>query len=269
VAKEKRHAGGSAASGGFTFQHSVATWFATGILAEKAAALRWELPNNTYLEYLRCETDEPVDDILVGTSDKGLIFVQVKKSLRLSDKANSPLASALDQFVRQYCFSLSRAGSELWERPLDIARDRLLLVTDGNAPAWATNDLPTVLNRIRMEPQLSDIRDAAGTRTEERALGIVLGHIVRSWLEVTGSSPGTTELRQLLSFIWIDILDLDRGGRDELAAISLLKSSVVRNPNEGELAYGVIERLCEQEWCSTGCSSGIARGCGESPQLYT
>src|SRR5215510_14802352 len=58
------------------------------------------------------------------------VFSQIKHTLQLSKFADSDVASALDQFVRQ--FLTNRAGTSEGrprERPLDPVRDRLVLVT--------------------------------------------------------------------------------------------------------------------------------------------
>jgi hypothetical protein len=75
-------------------------WVAVQVLAEKEMSPPWELHSGTTLEWLRCETEQPVDDLMVGTSEGGLIFSQVKHTLQLSASASSDLASALDQCVR-------------------------------------------------------------------------------------------------------------------------------------------------------------------------
>jgi hypothetical protein len=65
-------AGGAAAAGGFAFQDGVAAWLAGFILAE--APLPWVNSSSVLPESLRCETEAPVDDILVSTNAGGWIF---------------------------------------------------------------------------------------------------------------------------------------------------------------------------------------------------
>src|SRR5438067_13930464 len=93
--------GGAATAGGMEFQHSVAAWAATHTLAEEDAPPPWDLPAAATLDWIRCETEYPVDDLLVGTSLGGQVFVHAKHTVQRSPRADSPLASALDQFVRQ------------------------------------------------------------------------------------------------------------------------------------------------------------------------
>ena len=118
----KKTGGGSAAGGGFDYQNRVAAWLAVRILAESAVAAPWSLTDtDTTLEFIRCETDQPVDDILALTSKGGFLFFQVKKNVDLSKKSDSSIASAASQFVSQYLASRSdtNKATRLWDRSLD------------------------------------------------------------------------------------------------------------------------------------------------------
>src|SRR5262245_3386156 len=97
----RRQAGGAATAGGMNFEYRVAAWVAVRILAGIEVSLPWEFSAETTFEWLRCETEQPVDDLMIGTSQDGLILVQVKHTLERSPRLDSPLASALDQCVRQ------------------------------------------------------------------------------------------------------------------------------------------------------------------------
>src|SRR4051794_12090121 len=90
-------AGGAATQAGTGYQNRVVAWIAVQILAEQATSPSWDLPASVTLELLRCETDQPVDDVLVGTSDAGFGFGQAKHSLNLEASPRSDLASAIDQ----------------------------------------------------------------------------------------------------------------------------------------------------------------------------
>ena len=77
---QQRAGGGAATADGMDFQHRVAAWMAVRILAEQDASPPWNLSANTTFEFLRCETELPIDDLYVGTNDGGFIFVQVKRA---------------------------------------------------------------------------------------------------------------------------------------------------------------------------------------------
>jgi len=233
-----RHtAGGAAAAGGMDFQHRVSAWMAVHILAEKGAPPPWDLPAYVMLEWLECETGEPVDDLLVGTSAGGRVFCQIKRRLDLSEAPNSPFASVLEQFVRQFIACQQR------RKPLDPQKDRLVLITSSNSPETIRIHLRSVLDRIRSCKRES-LEDLPRNRNERRALSIVDGHIRRSWQNVLGNSPSTQKIRQLLSLVYIFVLDVDRGGAQEREAKTLLRTVVLRNPDDADTAWSQLISSC-------------------------
>src|SRR5262249_31887522 len=154
--------GGVATHRGIEYQDRVAAWIAVRILAEQEASPPWGLPADVTLEFLRCETEQPVDDILVGTSGEGCVFIQVKHTLTLERSADSSLASAVDQCVRQYiAYQDAAAGRRPWERALDVQRDRLVLVTGPGASASIRQHLPLILQRLHSPVSGLTIDDAA------------------------------------------------------------------------------------------------------------
>src|SRR5262245_6431177 len=90
-----RSSGGAAMQAGANYQNRVAAWVSSRILAEQDVSPPWDLPHSVTLEYIQCETGNPVDDLLVGTSDTGRIFIQAKHELDLGTRVNSDLASSI------------------------------------------------------------------------------------------------------------------------------------------------------------------------------
>jgi len=238
--------GGSAAAGGMDFQHRVAAWVAVYVLAEKAASPPWSLPADTVLEWFRCETEQPVDDLLVGTSGSGLVFSQTKRKLRLSSsQAGSDLASALDQFVRQFTTCRNKSGgSHATDRPLDPARDRLVLITSPGSSEPIRVHLPNVLRSVRNLTPGQALDEAATADEERRALSVVREHIRKSWQALLNGEPSDEELRQLLSLIRVHVLDVDVGAPGEQEAKNLLRSVVLRDPDQADQAWTTLVTLC-------------------------
>jgi len=233
-----RHtAGGAAAASGMDFQHRVSAWMAVRILAEKGASPLWDLPVYVTLEWLKCETGEPVDDLLVGTSAGGHVFCQIKHRLELSKAPNSRFASVLEQFVHQFI------ARQQTQQPLDPQKDRLVLITSSNSPETVRIHLRSVLDRIRSCKRES-LEDLPRNRNERRALSIVDGHIRRFWQNVLGNSLSTQEIRQLLSLVYIFVLDVDEGGDQERDAKTLLRTVVLRNPDDADVAWSRLISSC-------------------------
>jgi hypothetical protein len=175
-------AGGAATNVGVSFQNRVAAWICVWILTGRDAAPLWGLPAGTALDFLRCETEQPVDDILVGTSKRGNIFIQVKHPVRLERDAASGIGSAIHQFVRQFVTSMARAvGTRPWERPFDLDKDRLVLLVGSKTSAAIIDTLPAILARVPNLAPGQPVVDAATTQAERQTWDTVLTHVGRAW----------------------------------------------------------------------------------------
>ncbi len=192
--------GGAATQSGTNYQNRVAAWVAVHILAEQDASPPWGLPSSTTLDFFRCETLEPVDDVLVGTSVPGHAFLQTKHNIDLGKADDSELASVIDQFVRQYHEHPTLRQRSPWDRPLDAQADRLALVTSPNSSGRIRATLPTVLERIRRLATTQATDDAAVSQDDKEVLSTIRGHISRSWQKLKGAEPKDSDVRALLCF---------------------------------------------------------------------
>jgi hypothetical protein len=73
---------------------------------------------------------------MVGNSDNGLAFIQVKRSISLERNIDSPFAKTLSQFVRQALRPPVHNNRPVrpWDRILDFRRDRLVLAVGPDHP---------------------------------------------------------------------------------------------------------------------------------------
>jgi len=241
---EYQTAGGAATASGMNFQHRVAAWVAVHILAEKDASPPWDLPSDVTLEWIRCETEQSVDDLLVGTSDNGYIYAQVKRRVQRSKSAESELASALDQFVRQFIACRSASSGQVCNRPLDPEKDRLVLIISPSSSRSIKDHLPIVLNRIRYLTQQQSLDEAARNRSEREVLDVTKEHLCRSWRQCSGGDPSEDELRQILSLMRVQVLDVDGGGDNEREALNLLRQAVLQDPEQDQVAWHRLINLC-------------------------
>ena len=236
--------GGAATQSGTDYQNRVAAWAAVSILAEGNATLLWNLPSHTSFQYIRCETEQPVDDIMISTSDNGFIFIQAKHTISLQKGSDSELASTIKQFVRQFTAYRNTTGNQPWERPLKQTIDRLVLATGTGSSLPIRENLKSVLNRLRTPIPGQSLECAAVNQAEQGALSVICNHISNIWSSEYGEQPTDAEMRQLLSLIWITTLDVDEDGSEEIEAKNLLKSSILRNNNEAEIAWNTLIQVC-------------------------
>jgi hypothetical protein len=227
------------------FQYRATAWVAVRILADVEASLPWGLSGKTTIEWLRCETEQPVDDLMVGTSRNGLVLPQIKHTLQLSLKPDSPLASALDQCVRQFIAQRTGVpGKQPWERPLNPQQDRLGLITSSGSSAPIRLHLPTALNRLHHLVDGQTLDEAAANSSERDALSAVLSHAKRSWQAVLAVPPSDQEIRELLLLLRIHVLDVNAGGADEHEAKNRLRTTILRTPAHTDAAWARLIEFC-------------------------
>ncbi|OEC93384.1 hypothetical protein A9Z06_09455 [Rhizobium sp. YK2] len=118
--------GGDATASGVTFQASVAAYFTSQGLAGAPLDPRLSLgranPNG-----LRCETEAPVDDILIPLDTGGWVFIQCKNSLTNSTSLASELGKTCDEFARLWEAAFAGSGTHGWDRPLTRGVDVMVI----------------------------------------------------------------------------------------------------------------------------------------------
>lgn len=212
MVSKSKNAGGAATQAGLNYQNRVAAWFCTRILAEHDSVPLWNLQANTTFEFLRCETEQPVDDILVGTSAGGFIFINVKHTVKANKQTDSPLGSVINQFVRQYtAYSERLKGERLWERKLNPDIDRLVLITSSNSSPAIKEFLPRVLTKLRNISSQINLGTFAGDlpRSEKEIFVILRKQLAASWFNSLGSDITNEDELQLLKLVRVEILDVD------------------------------------------------------------
>ncbi|WP_459967183.1 hypothetical protein [Mycobacterium sp. MUNTM1] len=162
-----------------------------------------------------------MDDLYVTNSAGCRAYIQAKSILNLSRAEDSPLASALGQFARQYLDpNWSKQGC-----------DRLVLATSSQSSSRIRVQLRRILKRVRDLPPGSSLFDAAQGAQEAEVLQIVIAHLSREWQSVSGSAPGDEDLRAILTFMRVSIHDVDDEGSQAQQAVGWLRTSVLENPS--------------------------------------
>lgn len=238
-----RDSGGATAVTGFQFQAKVAAWMAVQILAEQSGPSLWDLSAGTTLKFLRCETEFPVDDLLIGTSEEGCIFVQVKHTTNLERTHNSALAATLDQFVRQYAATRQQISRQ-FNRPLDPGRDRFVLITGPGSSGPIRLHTPSLLQKLRQLLPNQTIDEAPTNADERRALTAIKEHLEYAWQKVFGIQPTDENIRELLSLVWVTVLDFEDEGSAEREAQQTLRSAVLQNPDQANQTWNGLVTAC-------------------------
>ena len=237
MASKRVNAGGAATGSGIDYQARVTAWAAVRLLAEKDAEAPFDL--KAPLARMACEVAGPVDDLIVTTDSGCTAYVQVKRTVLLSKIRHragrlAPLASAVDQFVRQ--FLLGRAASENDQDTSDADDDRFVLAVGAGAP----NTI-----RVKLREALQRVRDCPGhelpidelDRARGEALEVVVQHVRASWKDETGCDPSDHDVRRLLNLLHVKTIEVDDEERDEDEAKRILRASVLENPEQADVAW--------------------------------
>lgn len=241
----RRSAGGAATAGGMDFQHRVSAWVAVHILAEKSATPLWDLSYDTTSEWFRCESEQPVDDLMVGTSSSGIVLAQIKRTVQLSKAVDSELASAFDQFVRQFATCRSKSGgSQLWDRPLDPNKDRLVLIISPSSSNPVQVHLCKVLSKLQHRIGDRSIDNIASNAIEHNAFSIAQKHVNNTWRAIYGVGSSPEEMKEILSLVRVQVLDVEEGGADEQNAKNLLRQVVLEDTDQADTAWSELIKIC-------------------------
>ena len=220
VSSKRVETGGSAAAGGFEFQAKLGTSFGLQLLAQlpvdHSLGLGGAVP-----AWIRFESEAPVDDILVATSQDGFIAVQAKTSVDLSPNPKGGLAKTIQQFVRHWLECRDGNGTDLWNRPLDPARDRLVLAVGPSAPSSIRLDLPAALR------SLSQPMPIALNKEDGRALDVFKSCVEAAWVATTSEDMPAQLLGELAALIRVITFDPD--GIDS-QALDTMAAAVVEPP---------------------------------------
>lgn len=216
------------------FQARVSAWAAVHMLAEESVEPPFGL--GAPIVRVACEVDQPVDDLVLVAGDGSTAHVQVKRTVYLSISSSSRIASALDQFVRQFLKWRTALESEV---PADPAQRRLILAVGTATPSTVRVTLRKALDRLRKLP--GDEMPRAGLNREQgRAIGVVAAHVRASWVAETGSDPGDDDIRALLRLVQVQAVEVGQGEGDEGLAKTILRSNVLMSPGQARQAWSLL-----------------------------
>ena len=235
MTERRLNAGGAAMGAGADYQARVTAWAAVRMLAEKDVEPPFGL--NEPMVRIACESSEPVDDLIVATDAGCTAYVQAKRSVSLSTGRLEPLASAIDQFVRQ--FMLGETSSKGTEDLSDTAYRRFVLAVGTGAPATIRVTLREALERVRAHSG-DDLTYDGLSKSDRKALDAVTKHVRASWQEVTGFDPEEQDIRKILSLVHVVTVDVGKDERDEREAKDILRRSVLKSPDQAGAAWSVL-----------------------------
>lgn len=214
-------AGGSGTAGGVRHEDRCVAWLAAHMLAETALP---DWASGWLVVGVGSQTGRPVDDVGGLTDVNGWVCVQAKKKLARSDGADSDLAAALEQLVAIDAEGVpDRPPRQDERRPLDPHVDRVLILTDDEAPSTIGGAMARLVDRLRTWPEAVPLAEAAANAGERAALRTLCGHLERLWADRHGAAADEGVVRSLLRPLAVRALDLRPEGSDLRALLPDLR----------------------------------------------
>ena len=213
------------------------------VLAEANASAPWDLSADTIFESVDCETKDSVDDLRIRTNH-GQIFCQIKRTIALSARAASELASAVEQFVDQFIEHNVEAAPGA--KRLQPDHDRLVLVCSPDTSSRIRQDLVAILARTEGLGAGAALEDLASSAAERSTLLIVTAHIRSAWRRRRGVDISDVDVRTLLTLMRVEVLDADPGGATERASKDLARSAVLARAADANTAWSELLAAASQ-----------------------
>jgi hypothetical protein len=227
---------------GSDYQAGVAAWLAVEMLAEGQGG---PISPGGRITFLRGETQESMDDLLVGTASDRYGFIQTKSKVVFSDKPDGEFASVIDQAVRQVADRDDAGITRPWSRTLSPSTDRLLLVTGPRSGSKINDLLRDVLNRAKDLAPGQPLSDSAVTEGQSEVLDTTAKLIRARWLATTGRAVTELEVLSVLALLSVETIDVDSGQQGEREAIRTLRTVVIEDPNQEGAAWSSVLKACK------------------------
>ncbi len=150
---------------------------------------------------IRMETEAPVDDVLAETSDGGFVAMQAKNKLSSSTTLTSEFGKTVDQIIRQWRLCRDGNGDKGWNRPLDAANDRLVIVVGPDSPAMIRQHLTRGLEaRRQFGPTVT-------TKAERKALGDFDACLRLAWAATTTDALTDAIIEEISRLTFVYAID--------------------------------------------------------------
>ena len=239
--KRKSSSGGAALHLGSGYQVRVAGWLAAEMLSGGQGR---PFSPGGIVALLRGETQESVDDLLVGTTENRYGFIQAKRTIDFSEKVDSDFGSVIDQMVRQVVDKPADGVRRPWTRELTPANDRLLLVTSSRSSEKIKVLLKDVLGRAKSLAKGQPLTDAAVSDAECAVLKTTIATSGSYWKRATCADATEQDIQNLLSLMSIQVLDVEDGELGEREAVKTLGTQVIVDRQHEGAAWSSVLKAC-------------------------
>ena len=128
---------GSATNSGIDYQQRVSAWFLIALLQGFDISEFIDLPDSLKVCEVAFETNKPIDDLQVKFHDGNTAYLQIKRSLTLSDQSQSDFYKTVEQFVSEYSAKPN-------------SHNKYIIATSSDTSSKIKKDLRKILESMRL-----------------------------------------------------------------------------------------------------------------------
>lgn len=205
---------GSGTNSGIDFQQRVSAWFLIALLQGFDLAEYVDLPSSLKVNEVAFETNTPIDDLQVNFHNSNKAYLQIKRSLALSDQNQSDFYKTIEQFVSEYS-----------EKP--NSQDIYIITTSSDTSSKIKKDLRKIFESMRLNNQgfsQNPLNNSEMNTVETYT------NVVKSLFHTHKIKYSDEELVKFSKKIYILIFDIGTAMPHETAALTLLRKNSIVNP---------------------------------------
>lgn len=196
---------------GIDFQQRVSAWFMICMLFEIDIENVLNLNIKNSIKNITFESNDKIDDLVIKSSDNRKIYMQMKRSISLSEIESSEFYGVCQQFVEQYLQN-------------DIDDLAYILVTSRNASNNICETLRRLLEGIRTSKNFSITKEF--NKNEQDVFGKIERVIKEIYSNSTGKEITEKILLELFNKIYVEIFDIESGQSYEKTVKMYLYSKI-------------------------------------------
>lgn len=196
---------------GIDFQQRVSAWFMICMLFEIDIENILNLNIKKSIKDITFESKDKIDDLVIKSTDNKKIYMQMKRSISLSESESSEFYGVCQQFVKQYLQN-------------DIEDLAYILVTSRNASNNICETLRRLLEGFRTSKSFSITNEL--NKNEQDVFGKLERVIKEIYLSSTGKEITEKNLLQLFNKIYVEMFDIEAGQSYEKTIRMYLHSKI-------------------------------------------
>ena len=185
-----------ATNAGIDFQQRVSAYMMILMEFDMDISLALQLNRNDKIKGLNFEACESIDDLVITLDSEEKIYFQMKRTISLSDGADSEFYGVCEQFVKQY----------LKQNKNDIA---YILATRAETSKSITVKLKRILDGIRLADNLQIVNEL--NQEERKIFDKMCNNIKNIYKNIKKSDISDEDLLKIFLRVYVELFDIENG----------------------------------------------------------